>query len=72
MQRMFVITLMGMAIVGGGGIQAIAGETKAANAVTEEAKGNKTKAEMERAKGKAKGAGERVKGNTKELKARVE
>lgn len=39
---------------------------------TEEAKGNDMKGAMERAKGKTKAAGERIKGEAKELKAKTE
>lgn len=77
MKRMVVITLMGIAIVGGSGLPAAAGETtakveKGTKALKEEMKGNKTKAELERTKGNMKGAGERVKGKSKEMKARAE
>ena len=50
MRRMFVITLIGMAIVGGTGLAAVAGETKAK---TEKAKGE-MKADFQETKGEAK------------------
>lgn len=42
-----------------------------AKAMHEELKGNDTKAELERAKGKVKGAGERAKGKMNELKEKA-
>src|SRR5690349_16446982 len=59
MRNMFVITLMGIAIVGGTGVSADAGETKAK---MEKAKGE-TKADYQEAKGEAKALTEEAKGN---------
>jgi hypothetical protein len=59
MRRMFVITLMGMAIVGGHGWMATAGETKAK---VEKGKGE-MKADYEEAKGEVKALKEEAKGN---------
>ena len=57
MRRMFVIMLIGMAIVGGLALPALAGETKAK---TEKAKGE-MKADFEETKGKAKALTEEAK-----------
>ena len=59
MRTTFVITLMGIAIVGGGGVSAVAGETKAK---TEKAKGE-MKVDYQEAKGEANALTEEAKGN---------
>ena len=59
MRNMLVITLMGIAIVGGSALTAVAGEMKAK---MEKAKGD-MKADYEETKGEAKGLNEDVKGN---------
>src|SRR4029079_6982462 len=59
MRKLSVITLMGIAIVGGSGLMAVAGETKAQ---VEKAKGE-MKADYQETKGEAKGLTEDVKGN---------
>ena len=58
-KRMVVITLMGIAIVGGSGLPAAAGETKAK---MEKGKGE-LKADYEEAKGETKALKEEMKGN---------
>ena len=57
--ELYIIALIGMAIVGGTGLAAVAGETKAK---TEKAKGD-MKADFEETKGEAKALTEEVKGN---------
>ena len=78
-KKLFLASLVGLAIVGGLASLVDASDTKAQmekskgemKAQTEEAKGNKTKAEMERAKGNVKGAGERAKGESKAAMEKV-
>ncbi len=68
MRTFIIAAIAGFCLLTGLSFSAGAGETKAK---IEKGKGNDTKAEMERAKGKLKGAGERAKGKMKELKEKA-